>query len=361
MGYKEHRTTTALLARLREIGLDPQVLPGGTGLICDIRGGEGPMVALRADIDALPQHDTKNVAYRSTVEGVAHACGHDVHTTMLLGAGHYLSMLADSGFPGTVRLIFQPAEEVPGGARDVITAGGLTGVERIFALHCDPAEEVGFLGLRTGAITASYDKIRVEVTGPGGHTARPYLTADLVTAIAAMAKDVPAALAREIDPRIGHVLAFGHISAGTAANSIPTTGLLEGSLRLLDLAEVPSVIEKLRRLVAAVAATYKVEATLLTSVGLPPTVNEATSVEIFRDSGIRALGEVKDGSTGQSLGGEDFGYYTVETKGALARFGVRTPGMPKYDLHKGGFDVDEDCIALGVRLWVATALRALHW
>ncbi|GAA4305472.1 amidohydrolase [Actinomadura luteofluorescens] len=360
VAFEEYRTTGTIVAFLTAIGLRPRVLPSGTGVICDIRGGDGPMVALRADIDALSQHDTKDVFYRSTVEGAAHNCGHDVHTTMLLGAARFLAMLAEAGLlHGTVRLIFQPAEELPGGARNVIADGGLDGVERIFALHCDPAQEVGFLGLRTGAITASYDKIRVEVTGPGGHTARPHLTADLITAMGAIQTGLPAVLSRGIDSRSAHVLAWGRVEAGSAANAIPTEGLLEGTLRCLDPQDRRFALAELRRLLGHLAGLYKVEAEMTTSIDLPPTINEATSVEILRYAGGLALGEDKLNPTGQSIGGEDFSLYLELVKGALGRFGVRKPGTPKYDLHQGGFDVDESCIALGVRLLVHTALTAL--
>src|SRR5207344_1576401 len=170
-GYREYRTTRRVLERLASAGLRPVTLPKGTGLVVDIGGGpaDGPLVALRADLDALPIPDEKNVPYRSTVPNACHACGHDVHTTVLLGAGLFLAGCADRGLlPGRVRLLFQPAEEVGEGA--------MTGVDRIFALHCDPRFEVGQIGLRTGPITGACDKIRVRVSGPGGHTARPHLT-----------------------------------------------------------------------------------------------------------------------------------------------------------------------------------------
>jgi amidohydrolase len=178
---REERESTALVARRLEAeGLRPRLLPTGTGLVCDVGAGPGPLVALRADLDALPLQDEKHVPYRSTTPGVCHACGHDVHTAMLLGAGLALAGQAER-LPGRVRLVFQPAEErVPGGALDVIAAGMLDGVAAIFALHCDPKLDVGRLGVRVGAVTAASDSIEVRLTGPGGHTARPHLTADLV-------------------------------------------------------------------------------------------------------------------------------------------------------------------------------------
>ena len=360
VAFKEFRTTQIIVDFLSAIGLRPWVLPNGTGVICDIRGGDGPIIALRADIDALPQKDTKLVSYRSTVEDAAHNCGHDVHTVMLLGAARFLAMLAEAGLlRGTVRLIFQPAEELPGGARNVIAAGALDGVRRIFALHCDPAQEVGFLGLRTGAITASYDKILIRATGAGGHTARPHLTGSPIRALAAMVGELSAVLDQRFDARSGHELEWGRIQSGLAANSIPIVGELEGTLRCLDPQHRRSALDALPALVGLVAELHRVEAELITTLGLPPTVNEATSVEIFRHAGGLALGEDKIGPTGQSMGGEDFSLYLELVDGALGRYGVRKPGTPKYDLHQGGFDVDESCIARGVDLEVHMALTAL--
>ncbi|MCU0266287.1 MAG: amidohydrolase, partial [Actinomycetia bacterium] len=225
LGRAEVRTTRVVRDRLAAAGLQPRVLPGGSGLVCDVGIGESA-VALRADLDALPLPDEKDVPYRSTVPGRCHACGHDVHTAILVGAGLVLAELGQAArLPGRVRLIFQPAEEsTPGGALDVIAAGGLEGVERLFALHCDPRADVGTIGLRTGPITGSADHVLVRVSGPGGHTARPHLTADVVYALARAVTDVPAVLSRRVDPRAGLSLVWGRIQAGGAHNAIPQVG-----------------------------------------------------------------------------------------------------------------------------------------
>ncbi|WP_404800267.1 M20 family metallopeptidase [Actinomadura rudentiformis] len=361
LGYAEHRTTQRIVERLTAAGLRPQVLPRGTGLFCDIGPEDGPTVALRADIDALPLQDEKDVPYRSTVPGVAHSCGHDVHTTMVLGAGLFLAQQAAAGLlPGRVRLLFQPAEETPGGALDVMAAGGICGVDRAFALHCDPRIEVGQLGLRTGPITAACDKVYVKVTGPGGHTARPHLTADLVYALAKIVTELPAALSRRVDPRSSLSLVWGRVSAGSVANAIPDDGIAEGTVRCLDDEAWHRAPEMMKALLQSVAAAYDVEASLEYVRGVPPTVNEATSVQMFRDASAEVLGEEAAVPTPQSLGGEDFGWYLESIPGALARLGVRTPGSTaEYDLHRGDFDVDESCIGVGIRVLVATALTAL--
>ncbi|MDN3357106.1 M20 family metallopeptidase [Actinomadura sp. DC4] len=361
LGYAEHRTTARIAEELTAAGLRPTQLPKGTGLICEVGCGDGPVVALRADIDALPLPDEKDVPYRSTVPGVTHACGHDVHTTIMLGVARFFAQQADAEqLPGRVRLIFQPAEENPGGALDVMAAGGIAGIDRIFALHCDPRVEVGQLGLRAGPITAACDKVNVRVTGPGGHTARPHLTADLVYALAKIVTELPAALSRRVDPRSSLSLVWGQISAGSVANAIPDDGVAMGTVRCLDDEAWHSAPDLMKALLDSVASAYDVKAELDYVRGVPPTVNEKTSVEMFRAAVTSVLGE--DGVTGtpQSLGGEDFGWYLESIPGALARLGVAAPGMAgAYDLHRGTFDVDERCIAIGVRVMVATALTAL--
>src|SRR5262247_919023 len=237
LGYHEHRTTSRVSLRLAAAGLRPVILPKGTGLIVDIGAPSAgdSLVALRADLDALPLNDEKNVPYRSTVPNACHACGHDVHTTVLVGTGLFLAARAAAvGLPGRVRLVFQPAEEIPGGALDVMAAGSIASVQRIFALHCDPSLDVGKVGTRIGPITGACDKIRVKVTGLGGHTARPHLTTDLVYALGKIVTELPAALSRRVDPRSSLSLVWGEVSAGMAHNAIPEEGHAAGTVRCLD-------------------------------------------------------------------------------------------------------------------------------
>ena len=210
--WNETRTTRIVAERLGRVGLATHVFEGGTGAVADVVGDpSGPVVALRADLDALPVQDLKEVPYKSAHAGVAHACGHDVHTSALVGAAEVLSCLADSGrLPGTVRLLFQPAEEVaPGGALSLIENGALRDVSRVFALHCDPHLEVGRLGARIGPLTAAVDSLLVRLVGPGGHTARPHLTSDLVGALADVVSRLPTLLSRRVDPRAGASVVWG--------------------------------------------------------------------------------------------------------------------------------------------------------
>ena len=364
IGHHEHRTTRQISQRLTAAGLRPSVLPKGTGLIVDIGGGSAdePVVALRADIDALPISDEKNVPYRSTIANACHACGHDVHTAILLGTGLFLARAHAAGaLPGKVRLIFQPAEEVPGGALDVLAAGGIASVDRIFALHCDPRLDLGKIGTRTGPITAACDKIMVKVTGPGGHTARPHLTADLVYALGKIITELPAALSRRVDPRSSLSLVWGRVSAGTTANAIPDDGIAEGTVRCLDEDAWHAAPELLKALLESVASAYGVVATITYQRNVPPTVNDAVSTAMFEAAADRVLGPDSITAAPQSLGGEDFAWYLESIPGSLARLGTRTPGSADdFDIHQARFDVDERAIGVGVRLMAATALTAMN-
>lgn len=362
LGHQEFRTTAAIKARLEQAGLRPRVLKSGTGLICDVGTWDGvrPMLALRADIDALPIPDAKtHVAYRSTVPDRAHACGHDVHTTVVLGAGLVLAELDRQGLlPRPVRLLFQPAEEVlPGGATDAIEAGVLDGVGKMIAVHCDPRVDSGRIGLRSGPITSACDRLEVSLSGPGGHTARPHLTTDLVTAAARVAIDLPAVLSRRMDARSGMAVTWGRIEAGHACNVIPMHAELSGTVRCLDLGAWHEAPDMIHAAIDEIATMHGAKFEINQVRGVPPVVNDPAVTELLREAmgARRGADSVED--TEQSLGGEDFSWYLEHVPGAMARLGVRTPGdTAKRDLHRGDFDVDESAIGVGVEFFTAAVL-----
>ena len=216
LGRQEFATTQFVASRLADAGLNPKVLPGGTGLTCDFGPEHGPKIALRADMDALPMAERTGAPYASVVPNVTHACGHDAHTSILLGTAQALASVP--ALPVGVRLIFQAAEELmPGGAVDAIAAGALTGVSRIFALHCDPRLAVGKVAVRPGPITSAADQLEVTLHSPGGHTSRPHLTGDLVYGIGTLITGVPGILSRRIDPRNSTVMVWGAVNAGVAS------------------------------------------------------------------------------------------------------------------------------------------------
>jgi amidohydrolase len=276
---------------------------------------------------------------------------------VVLGVGLHLATLAAAGrLSRGVRLVFQPAEEVmPGGALDVIAAGGLDGLERIYAVHCDPSIPVGRVGLRVGPITSATDLVEVRVHGPGGHTARPHRTADVVAALGDVVAHVPAALARRVDPRAGVNLVFGEIHAGSAPNVIPRSGVSRGTLRMLDHKAWETVPPVLEEAIRAVAAPYGVDVEVIHQRGVPPVVNDAQAVAELAAASAQISADAAC-DTEQSLGGEDFGWFLDKVPGALARLGVRSPSATSAaDLHQPTFDVDEACIAVGVRLLAAVA------
>ncbi len=362
---QEHRTTELIVRILTAAGLTPTVLPIGTGVLCDIVP-DGVDVAdgltgLRADIDALPITDTGDVEFASTNAGVCHACGHDVHTTILLGAGLVLTELNRNGLlTRAVRLIFQPAEECnPGGALDAIAGGALADVTEVYALHCEPHIEVGQIGIRTGSITSATDTVLVRLRGTGGHTSRPQLAPDLVGALGAVATQTPLLLSRLVDPRGGASLIWGRIEAGSAANAIPRLGEIEGTLRALDLGGWQVAGKLLPTLITQIVEPYGVEIDVELTPGVPPTVNYESGVARVASAATRILGPASVIKAEQSLGGEDFSWMLQEVPGALARLGVRSRGAADFpDIHHPSFRVDEACIAVGVKLFSSLAANS---
>jgi amidohydrolase len=277
---------------------------------------------------------------------------------MLLGAG--LALATAPSLPGRVRLIFQPAEEIqPGGALDVVADGATDGVDRIFALHCDPRLEVGRLGTKVGPITSACDVVEIALASPGGHTARPHLTADLVEALGLLITQLPLLLTRHVDPRSGTVLVWGAVQAGEAPNAIPQHGVLRGTLRTGDHTTWESLEHTIRTLVEQVLAPTGTAYTLSHTRGVPPVVNEAESARMLSHAATAVLGPEAACSTEQSSGGEDFAWYLEHVPGAMARIGVWPGHGPMRDLHQPTFDLDERALPFGVRVLAQSALAAL--
>jgi len=367
---QETATTAWLGQHLRDLGLAPVRLDVGTGLVCDVAvggavAGDGsPVVALRADIDALAMQDGKQVGYRSRNDGAAHACGHDVHTTVLVGAARALVALApDVPVKGHVRLVFEPAEEsVPGGAVDVVAEGWLDGVSAIFGVHCDPRIDVGRLGCRAGALTSAADVVEVRVHGPGGHTARPERTVDLVDVLGRLVTGLQPGIDR-LTERPGDLqVVFGAVHAGDAANVVPATGVLRGSLRTRDHEVWLRAPELFRRALEGVlhasSATWEVEHRR----GVPPVLNDPAMTTVLVEAATRVLGADAVVETEQSLGGDSFAWYLEQVPGSYARLGTHDPAStaPRLDLHASTFDVDERAIGVGVRVLVTAALDTLE-
>ncbi|GAB3648611.1 zinc-binding metallopeptidase family protein [Glycomyces tarimensis] len=358
LSRQEHDTADFIAAQLRAAGLKPQLIPDGTGLICDI--GDGDRVfAMRADMDALPIHDPKDVPYRSKVDGVCHACGHDAHTAILLGVGRVLAELGRRGeLPGRFRLVFQPSEEqFPSGAPTMIKHGALTDVAAIFALHCDPQFLAGQVGVRNGPLTAACDVMEIRMHGRGGHTSRPHLTTDLINAMGRIIVDMPALVNRRIDPRQAVAIVFGAVQAGEAANAIPEEALARATIRMQGRESWQMIPDLVQEVTRSVARTSGVECEIDYRRGVPPVVNDRLASAMFAGATAAALGEQAVTEAPMSMGGEDFAYYLEQVPGAMARLGVGRPGL-ECDIHQGNFDIDETALAHGVRVMTHTALAA---
>ncbi len=359
LSWHETRTTDLVSHHLDQVGFR-LTRAGDSGLIADL-GDSGARVALRADLDALPLNDTTGDPWASQVPGVAHACGHDVHTTALLGAGFALAEVHAAGLlPGRVRLLFQPAEEVmPGGALRLMNLGALDDVSRIFCLHCDPTIDFGRVGLREGPITGAADQLEIRLTGSGGHTSRPHLTEDLTFSLAKLVTELPAVLSRRLDPRAGVSVVWGRVEAGRATNVIPDSGYLGGTVRMLDAVAWSDMEQRIRTYVREILAPYGVEADVDYKRGVPPVVNDPACVALLARAVDGVLGPDGRAPTAQSLGGEDFAWYLTRVPGAMGRLGTREPGGPTYDIHQGNLRIDERATSLAAKLLATVALESL--
>ncbi|MFT4147940.1 MAG: amidohydrolase [Micrococcaceae bacterium] len=360
LSNQEFDTTKRIAHRLQQVGLEP-ILFKPSGLMVDV--GAGPIVAaFRGDIDALPLPDLTELPFASKNENISHACGHDVHTAVVLGVALTLNKIAHQGkVKGAFRFIFQPAEEImPGGAEEIIPQGALEGVPRILSLHCDPRVEVGKIGLRVGPLTSASSVVKMKISGRGGHTSRPQMTEDLVYAMSKIATEVPTVMQRKLDARNAAAIVWGTVRAGYAPNAIPKAGVLEGTLRCLDKDVWFALRERLPSLARDIGAPYGVKVEVEPIAGVAPVVNTQAEVDLLQTSARNILGENHTVRVPQSMGGEDFSAYLEQVPGAMMRLGTHTPGGTEYDLHQGDYTVDERCIETGMKVLTLSGLLCAH-
>jgi amidohydrolase len=351
--------------RLQALGVeDIRTGIGRTGVTGLIRGnrGDGKVVMLRADMDALPILEENDADYRSTVDGKMHACGHDAHTAMLLGSTRLLMDLRDQ-FAGTVKVLFQPAEEVPpGGAIEMIRDGALENprVDVVFGLHVASELEAGKIGVRAGAASAGSDRFRITVQGRGGHAARPNDAIDPVVVGAHIVTAFQTLVSRETDPTQAAVVTVGSIVAGDAFNVIPDTAEIKGTIRTLDPEVRARMEERLPELARGIGAAMRADVTVQFIKGYPGMVNDEEMSEVVRQAATDVVGadNVVESKTG--LGGEDFAYFLLERPGCFFRVGTRNDERNiVYGHHHPKFDVEEDGMAPGIATTVQTVLNYL--
>ncbi|MEZ6186481.1 MAG: M20 family metallopeptidase [Planctomycetota bacterium] len=349
LSFEEERTACQIAAALRELGLEPRRI-AGTGLVVDLPGvGDGARVALRADTDALPIQETTGLPFGSETAGIMHACGHDGHSSMLLGAAALL--VQGPPPPAPVRLLWQPAEEQGAGALALIEAGALEGVGAIFGGHLDPRLPTGTLVCDDGPMNASSDTFRVEVLGQAGHGARPHEARDALVIGSQLVVALQTVVSRELDPGQAAALSVGRFQAGSAPNVIAGRALLEGTLRAQSPEVRAQLLAALERIVKGTAAASGARLELEVQRGTPPVVNAPASAALGRQAARDVGAEVVPLPTA-NLGGEDFACYLERVPGCYVRYGARPTARAWAPAHSGGFDFDEAALAIGAR-WLA--------
>ncbi len=364
---REYATTDYLARLLTSLGLHPQVCESRTGLTCDlvhrqVAGSSVPRrLVLRGDIDGLPIPDAKAVDYRSTSPGLMHACGHDAHPAILYGTLRLLDSLKRDGllpWSIAVRGVFQPAEEVSTGAMAMIHAHALREVDAAIALHVDPGRPVGRIGLRVGTLTASCDTFHLVFEGRGGHGARPHLAADPIEAAATWITTALRRIPRSADPHNPVIISVGKFHAGHASNVIPDSAEIEGTLRTLSKKTRTEALATLEDINESISKQSGVKIKLQFQQSSPPVDNDATIVQLIAAAAEDVLGDdCLDWIENPSMGSEDFSYYLDHVPGAMYRLGVAGDQVGHAPLHTPHFDIDEESLAVGIRVMTAATLR----
>ncbi len=362
---KEERETSKYLAvQLSDAGLDAQLCRDGLGVIAEVTLGkvadDAPLIAIRADIDALRIPDTKTTSYASQNEGLCHACGHDAHATMVLGAAlcaQACSQVADEKPGFRLRFLFQPAEETSDGARWLVEQGAVEGVDSILGIHVDPERALGTVGIRYGTMTANCDEVEIIVEGKGGHSARPHHTLDPIAAAAQVISTLYEFLPRSVDSRSPSVFSVGKIVGGSLPNVIPERVEIRGSLRTLDAVTRETLKTRIEEIVHGVKELSRTSMHLRFSTPIDAVENDPRVTAALEEASRRVLGDDGVQSIAQpSMGGEDFSGYLTRVPGALLRLGCAPPGFTAPFLHAPDFDIDERAITIGTRILLRAAL-----
>jgi len=352
LAYQEEQTSALIARELERLGIPFQTgLAGGTGIRAEIAGsGEGGCVALRADMDALPIREETGLEFSSTRPGIMHACGHDGHVAMLLGAA---SLLKKQSLPGTVVLLFQPAEESGNGADRMVQDQALQGVDRIFSGHIDSHYSVGQITVDEGLICAYTDPFTITIQGSGGHAARPHETVDAVVVASNLVMNMQTLISRRINPSHAAVVTVGRLEAGTVHNVIAEHALLEGTVRSTHQGTRERILQGLAGMITGLAAMSDAEINVEFVDGLPAVINDVSATALARDAAVQVVGEENVVSQGPpSLGGEDFSFYQQQIPGCMVRFGGHIPGKKTGPAHSSRFDFAEETLRYGA-LWLA--------
>jgi hippurate hydrolase len=356
LSHKEQKTAELIARQLERLGIQYKMGVAETGIVAEIPGQiEGPLVALRADMDALPIHEETGLEFSSVHEDVMHACGHDGHSSMLVGAAGIL--LKNGPPPVTVRLIWQPAEETGTGANAMVAAGVLKDVELIFGGHLDRRYPAGELIVTEGAVNASTDLFFIDIEGQQGHGARPHEAIDAVVVGSLLVIAIQTIVSREVDPSHPSVISIGKFESGSAPNIIAGTARLEGTIRTQDEDVRRCLKQAISRICKAIGQLHGAKINLQMSSGSPPVFNTPDMTHLARKAAESIVGEERVKSLHTvNMGGEDFSYYLEQVEGCYIRFGGQLPGLGGYPAHSSRFDFDERALAAGAA-WFAEVAR----
>jgi hippurate hydrolase len=360
---EEHHTQRYVCEKLQELNIPFRTEGLHTGIAATLgpfaeQGGDTPCVALRADLDGLPVDEKTGLSFASKIPGCMHACGHDGHVAMLLGAA---TLLQQADLPGRVLLLFQPAEESGLGALTMIEDGAFTNVQAIYAGHIDRHFKVGEIAAEAGLICAYTDKFEIRVCGRGGHAARPHETIDAIVVASLLVMSIQTLVSREINPSYPTVVSVGRFSGGSAYNVIAEEAVLEGTIRATHPEIRAQIIDGLERMVRAMDGLYNAKTTIRFRDGLPPVINHPVAAKLAQEAARRVVG--RKGVVKQphpSLGGEDFAYFLQNVPGCLVRFGAGHPDRPNMPAHSPYFDFDEGVLPIGAAFLAQVALHTLQ-
>lgn len=355
LAWQERRTQARLREALLGCGIADVTEVAGTGLVARVKGrrADGPVVAVRGDIDALPITEATGLEFSSGRPGVMHACGHDMHATWAVGAG---MLLARDPALGEVRIVLQPAEEVGEGAAAVLASGALDDCAAIFGAHVDWRFAVGEVVVDAGPLAASTDTFEITFHGRGGHGARPQDTIDPVVGLAAFVGDLQTLVSRRLDPALPGVVSVGVLEAGNAPNVIPESARCAGTIRATTVASRTLLVEEVERLAHAVAAAHLCSATVTMREGTPPLVNPPQGAAWAQQAARALLGDQARRSLATAnMGGEDFAFYLERMDGCFMRLGTWREGRARAGVHTPRFDPDEDALLVGAALLAACA------
>ena len=352
LGFEEHRTSSIIAETLISFGMSPKTGVGKTGVTADLNFGEGPTIALRADMDALPMQETSGLSFSSKHDGVMHACGHDGHMAMLLGAAKILSQM-DKELTGTIRFIFQPAEEGEGGARYMIKDGCLEGVDEIYGIHVWNYQPVGEVGTKEGPILAAADLFDIIIKGVGGHGATPQGTVDAVIVAAHLIQALQTIVSRNTNPLESTVITIGEINGGHNFNIIADKVRLAGTTRAYTKENRSMIQRRMQEIIDGIAKSFGAEITFNYKDGYPPTINHSGPVKKV----LQAAGKVVGPGAGEpylSMGGEDFSYYLQKVPGCFFFVGSAPDGQRQFSTphHCSHFNMDESALSVGTSVYL---------